>query len=71
MNATVNEGDAYLEVNGEKHLPLRKARRRLGISRETAYRWRNRGWLTFVKHEGRIYIPERELNRPTSEGSDR
>jgi hypothetical protein len=66
MNAT--PAQAHLTVDGELHVPLAEARRRLGISRKTAYRWRDKGWLTFVKHDGRIWCPEVELTVPRPEG---
>lgn len=69
MNATPTGPVPTLELDGRVHVPLREARRRLGISRETAYRWRNKGWLTFVKHEGRVWCPESETEAFASEGT--
>lgn len=70
MNATVTDDGCYLKVNGKTHVPLKEARLRLGICRKTAYRWRDKGWLTFVKHEGRIWCPEDQVTpRPAEEGN--
>lgn len=67
MNATANGRSTYTDEDGRVHVPLKEAHLRLGICRKTAYRWRDKGWLTFVKHEGRIWCPESELVNPGQE----
>lgn len=63
MNATEEPENCHLSVAGEPHIALAKTLGRLGISRKTAYRWRDIGKLTFVKHEGRIYCPTAQVIR--------
>lgn len=61
MKVTRESPSAHLEVDGESHIPLKEAITRLGICRKTAYRWRDKHRLTFVKHEGRVWCPETEV----------
>lgn len=59
MNDTpASQADAgvYVANDGEPLMPLKKARKELGISRSTAYRWRDQNILTFHKlDDGRVY----------------
>lgn len=55
MDVTVNEEKCHLLVAGEPCMTLAEAMTRLRISRKTAYRWINKGKLTRVRHNGRVY----------------
>ena len=53
----------YLSVGGELYVSLAEAQRRLKLSRQTTYRWRKKGKLPSLTHEGRIYCPEARVIR--------
>lgn len=55
MNDTPELGGTHVLVDGEPYLPLSDSLHALGISRRTAYRWRDKGTLTFRKKDGLIY----------------
>lgn len=53
----------YLSVDGELYVSLAETQRRLKLSRQTTYRWRKKGKLPSLTHEGRIYCPETRVIR--------
>ncbi len=59
--ASREAGGKYVTSDGEELLPLRKARKELGISRSTAYRWRDEEKLTFLNQDGRIFCPASQV----------
>ena len=52
--------------NNEAHAPVvpwLKVRREMGLSEATAWRYRDRGWITTIEIGGRLYVTQGELAR--------
>lgn len=66
MNATPDPLNCVVQDSDElfpQRVPLRKALKALGISRKTAYQWRDKGKLTFVKQGKRVYCDTAQVLR--------
>jgi predicted site-specific integrase-resolvase len=66
MNATPDPLKCVAQDSDELYpqlIPLRTAVTALGITRKTAYQWRDRGKLTFVKQGKRVYCDTAQVLR--------